>query len=136
MKLQDAYVAENNSLGTWKIIGYVAPGGTNFTYGGGEVAAANTCPTGYTASTEPGKSPCFKDVDGSSQTVSATDSKITDGWTAANNVKLNDCSAQVNWKISATTGTAATNTGSVTYDASIVDDNCTTLTPNFTKIGK
>jgi hypothetical protein len=137
VKLQDAYVAETNALGIWKTIGYAAPGGTNFTYAGGETEAQNKCPTGYTASTAEGRSPCFKEVDGKAQTVAAESSSITDGWTAQNNVKLNDCPAQVNWKISATTGDAATNTGSVTYTPSIVDEtNCAGLTPHFTKIGQ
>ena len=43
MKLQDAYASEANKAGTWKSIGYVAPGAknagdegvtTNFTYSG------------------------------------------------------------------------------------------------------
>jgi len=138
-ELQDAYVAETNALGVWNTIGYKAPGGTNFTYAGGEVTATNTCPQGYTASTESGKAPCFKEEGDPAviKTTQATDSKITDGWTAANNVKLNDCPAQVNWKISAVTGSSATNTGSVTYTPSIVDQaNCGGLTPHFTAIGQ
>ena len=136
--MQDAYVSETNALGKWSNIGYAAPGGTNFTYAGGDVAATNTCPSGYTASEDDGKSPCYKSDDkGNVVTSPASDSKITDGWTAQNNVKLNDCPAQVNWKISAVTGSSATNTGSVTYTPTIVDaTNCTGLTPNFTSIGQ
>ncbi len=129
MKLQDAYASETNALGKWVAIGYKAPGGTNFTYAGGETAPATTCPNGATLNDG-------KCKNGETE-VSATGSSLTDGWTAANTVKLNDCPAQVNWKLSAAVGVAAEDNGSVTYTQVIVDEaNCAGLTPNFKAIGK
>ncbi|WP_308604173.1 hypothetical protein [uncultured Fibrobacter sp.] len=132
MKLQDAYASETNALGKWVAIGYKAPGGTNFTYAGGDVSPATTCATGGTYDAVTGK---CKNAEGTE--VAATGSSITDGWTAANTIKLNDCPAQVNWKLSAAVGLAASDNGSVTYTQTIVDEtNCGGLTPNFKAIGK
>ena len=130
VKLQDAYASETNALGKWVAIGYKAPGGTNFTYAGGDVAPSVTCSAG---AYDEASGKC---KDGETVT-SATGAAITDGWTAANTIKLNDCPAQVNWKLSAAVGLAASDNGSVTYTQTIVDeDNCEGLTPNFKAIGK
>lgn len=135
MKLQDAYAAETNALGTWISIGYKAPGGTNFAYAGGTVNPAVTCATGFSFNETAKK--CQKTEDDKTIDGDATGASITDGWTAANNVKLNDCPAQVNWKISAAVGIAAKDNGSVTYTQTIVDEtNCGGLTPNFKSIGQ
>ena len=137
MKLQDAYVAETNGLGTWVVIGYKEPGGTNFTYAGGNVEPATTCANGgtYNATT---KKCIEKDAEtGADKDGTITGSSITEGWTAENKVKLNDCDAGVNWKISAATGLASSNTGSVTYTNVIGDEaNCGGLTPHFKAIGQ
>lgn len=135
MKLQDAYAAERNAVGNCASIGYKAPGGTNFTYAGGDVNPAVTCAEGFTYNSTAKK--CQKNVESEVTNGDATGVSITDGWTAANNVKLNDCAAQVNWKTSAAVGIAATDNGTVTYTQTIVDeDNCGGLTPNFKNIGK
>ena len=34
MKLQDAYAAERNAVGGWKLIGYTDPASNNFNYKG------------------------------------------------------------------------------------------------------
>jgi len=113
IKLQDAYVSESNKLGTWTLIGYVAPGAssasdnspstTNFTYYG-SVADATDISSG-------------------------TDE--ADAWVAANIPALNDCAAGTGkWSIEIK-GNA--NGNSVSYDA---DTNCEQLTPSFKKIGK
>ncbi len=111
IKLQDAYASEANKYGTWKSIGYVAPGAaaagssgqtTNFDYSGAitednDVTAANN----------------------------------TEGWLADNRVALNDCAINAgDWKIALT---AQTNGNSLKYTATT---SCSELTPSFTKIGQ
>ena len=122
MKLQDAYVSESNKVGSWKLIGYVAPGAkkaeeegstTNFAYKAGnpDVSGNATAITSYASAT-----------------------KV---WGAANIVALNECAAQTDaaldaahWSISIK---ANSNGNSVTYTAST---DCDQLTPTFENIGK
>lgn len=122
MKLQDAYVSESNKVGSWKLIGYVAPGSTkaetegattNFAYKAGNPAANG---------------------DASAITEFAAATKV---WGAANKVALNECAAQADaaldaahWTISIT---ANSNGNSVTYTA---ETSCDQLTPTFENIGK
>lgn len=124
VKLQDAYVSESNKVGSWKLIGYVAPGAkkaedegetTNFAYKAGNPAA---------------DADAAKDI---------TDFKTaTKVWGAANIVALNECDIQAktaalddaHWSISIT---ANSNGNSVTYTAAT---GCTQLTPTFANIGK
>ena len=113
IKLQDAFASESNKAGTWKSIGYVAPGAaaagssgvtTNFTYTGGIEA----------------------DVEIAEGTPNAAA-----GWNASNNVALNDCKIGTGaWKVAVT---AASNGNSLTYVATTA---CGELTPSFAKIGK
>ncbi len=122
IKLQDAYVSESNMVGTWQLIGYVAPGSTsaasegagttNFKYLAGDLAANAA----------------------SAQAVQGF-SGVT--WAAANKVALNDCAAQTtpaastaNWKI---TTSNSGNGNSLSYNATT---GCSQLTPSFDKIGK
>ncbi len=113
IKLQDAYVSERNTLGTWQLIGYVAPGAssagqtspetTNFTYYG-SIAAA----TGISSGTS-----------------------VTDAWVAKNKVALNECTASSGkWDIKID---GNENGNSVKYTAAT---NCDQLTPSFEKIGQ
>lgn len=134
MKLQDAYASESNALGNWGAIGYVAPGGTNFTYSGAEPQV--TCET-TTSELIDGK--CYKkDTDGKEAGV-ATGAAVTKGWAAANVVVLNDCPASANsnpnWQLDATIGLAASTKAAVTY-TNTVNSKCSGLTPNFGNIGK
>lgn len=111
--MQDAYASESNKAGTWKNIGYVAPGAsaagsdgstTNFTYTGG--------------------------IDDDIEITTSAPSAAA-GWSASNKVALNDCAIGAGaWAV---TVTAATNGNSLTYDASTA---CGELTPSFSKIGK
>ncbi len=119
IKLQDAYVSESNAVGSWKLIGYVAPGSTsaasagqttNFDYTAGETIAVNA----------------------SSATAIQNFNAIT--WQAKNRVALNEC-AVIDANVWTITTAAATNGNSVTYTAA-VSDNCLQLTPTFNKIGK
>ncbi len=121
IKLQDAYVSESNKVGSWKLIGYVAPGSakaesegetTNFKYLAGGTLAAN----------------------GSDAAVASFNATT---WAAVNKVALNECAAQANgtadnanWKI---TTVGASNGNSLKYTAST---SCSQLTPSFDKIGK
>lgn len=111
MKLQDAYASEANKVGTWQLIGYVAPGAsaagssantTNFAYSGAVTAEAD-----------------ISNFSGAN------------GWTASNRVALNDCGIGTgNWNVAVA---AATNGNSLTYTATTA---CPQLTPSFDKIGK
>ena len=123
IKLQDAYVSESNKVGSWKLIGYVAPGAKS-------------------ASTE-GETTNFKYVAGSpavdGDAAAITGYSGTKVWGAANLVALNDCAIQsspalatANWSISIT---ANSNGNSVSYSAAVSSD-CQQLTPTFDKIGK
>ena len=121
VKLQQAYISEDGSIGTWALIGYKGPGNvtattsqtTNFSYTDG-VAAKDTLPA---------------------------QDKI--GWTASNKVQLNDCNANSTWTIAmkkadASSGNAAA--GDAIFTAKVGgeqgDAGCTALTPSFDKIGK
>ena len=137
MKLQDAYAAESNALGTWKVIGYSMPTSSQFNYVEG-TSLEVTCSSG-TIKTD--KSGCedTKDSDGKVTAPGVVgSSKNDEAWTASNIAQLNDCVAGKNWVIAAevsVAGTSTTNAGSVQYTPSVSGDGCTALTPNFTKIG-
>lgn len=64
MKLQDAYAAERNVVGGWKLIGYTDPASNNFNYKGSITTDA---------------------------TVELDDLKSNIGWLAQNKTALNDC---------------------------------------------
>ncbi len=123
IKLQDAYVSESNAVGTWKLIGYVAPGATSAAAAGNTTNFAYTA--GGTAVTIDGNSAVALTTLGSSGAVT---------WQAKNKVALNECAiADANiWTI---TTKEASNGNSVTYTAD-VSDACFQLTPSFKNIGK
>lgn len=114
VKLQEAFFSERNAAGSWTVIGYKAPGDatgktTNFTYVGAAISGD----------------------EGTSETA------VADAWTAANNVKLNDCGAGVHWSITVTPAAATTAAAaSVSFESTVDNDNCLALTPNFGQIGK
>ena len=123
VKLQQAYFSENNQIGGWDMIGYIAPNGgetTNFYYG---AAIAHTGSASQNA-------------------------KNVVGWAADNKVTLNECVAGTVMKTAkatnATTGShwiveVSVNTGTqadVTFDASANGAGCVALTPSFANIGK
>lgn len=110
VKLQQAYVSEAAAYGSWKLIGYTAPGDqgntTNFEFTAGALEGDDDSATAAT----------------------------NDVWTAKNKTKLNDCvSAEKNWTIS--TG-AIGSAGQDTYTATVASVECKALTPTFDKIGK
>ena len=119
IKLQDAYVSESNKVGSWKLIGYVAPGSTS------AATEGSTTNFAYTAGSE-------IDVDATSAVDIAGFDAVT--WQAKNLVALNECAID-DANIWTVTTKAASNGNSVTYEAE-VPDACLQLTPSFTKIGK
>ena len=106
VKLQDAYAAERNAAGGWKLIGYTSPASNNFTYSGSGV--------------------------GESSTVELASLNNDIGWQAQNVPALNDCAANngCTWKVTLAAGTAG---GQIKYHA-CQSTNATPLTPNFTAI--
>ena len=115
VKLQDAYAAESNKLGTWKLIGYTAPGTkqTDDDY--------KTTSFEYTGAA----------TDDAVDLEKEGGAEIADAWKAEALVALNDCAKGESWSIKVT-GTP----DAVTYEGSYSNkDNCEALTPNFTNIG-
>ncbi|WP_294113984.1 type II secretion system protein [uncultured Fibrobacter sp.] len=121
VKLQQTYFAENNQIGGWDMVGYIAPNGgstTNFFYGEGIAHSG-------------------------SASQNATD---VIGWAADNKITLNECVAgtnittaksatasdAANWivKVSVNTGTTA----DVTFVSSAKTAGCIALTPSFSNI--
>lgn len=107
VKLQDAYVSESNAAGNWKVIGYVMNNTTNFTY--------SDPATGY-----------------ADNTIAIASLSNTQTWSAKNNVALNDCAAQSEWKLALSKNS---NGNSIAY-AGTVPSCGAALTPTFEKIGK
>ena len=139
MKLQDAYASETSKLGTWKVIGYAKPGGTNFDYAEDTGTLTVTCATGTLKDGECiAKNDKNEDVPG---TVGS--STYTEAWSASNIADLNECTKGKNWVIAATigqnnngTGDSKVVAGTVSYNATIASTDCEALTPNFTAIGR
>jgi hypothetical protein len=133
VKLQDAYASETNALGTWKVIGYAKPGGTNFDYAENTSTLTVTCVAGKASSD---KTKCEKDGDVDPVVGSST---YTEAWSASNKADLNECTKDKNWVISATIGqnnSETTTAGTVSYTSTVKTDECKALTPNFEAIGR
>lgn len=117
VKLQDAFVAESGTyVGNWTMTGYNMPQSNNFIYTG----AIET------------------------NTLALSGLQATEGWSATNTAKLNDCPANSKWSISvaeASTENAAKGSP-IAYTAAIPaaqngsTSDCSQLTPNFTSIGQ
>lgn len=113
MKLQEAFFAERNVVGSWTLIGYKAPGNaaddgstftTNFIYSGADVA---------------------------------TDGATDNAWKAKNKTQLNDCRSGDNWAIKVTPTAAGEEAAAkVAFNATVAAGGCEALTPNFASIGK
>ncbi len=116
--MQQAYISEDGSIGTWALIGYKGPG---------DVTATTSKTTNFS----------YTDGLTAKDTLPAADKT---GWTAENNVQLNDCGAKSKWtiamkKAAASSGNAAA--GDAIFTAKVNGGaNCTALTPSFDKIGK
>ena len=108
MKLQDAFAAERNAVGGWKLIGYTVPASNNFSYAG---------------------------AIGESATVEISSSLQSVGWQANNKVVLNDCTVSGGtgtcfWDIKLSQGS---NGGQIAY-AACLTSSAAPLTANFTAI--
>jgi hypothetical protein len=120
--LQDAYANENSKVGSWKLIGYIAPG---------EVEASSE--GAYESATS-----AFNYFESFSEGGTAA------AWGADNIGKLNECgvgtatdAAKSHWSVAATPAGEsddAASVGEVKYEATVATD-CKALTPSFTKIG-
>ena len=114
MKLQDAYAAESNKLGTWTDIGYTAPGtkqsGGSFKSNVFEYSGDMTAATDLT-------------TEGAAPTG--------DEWKAAALTALNDCPSSATWTINVTGKT----TGVTYVNGYSNEDACKPLTPSFENIG-
>lgn len=114
VKLQDAYAAEKDTLGTWYSIGYTAPGTVSQ---GTASTAASSKSTNFS----------YKETVGETET-----------WTASNNSKLNDCAADSKaWTVTTTknTGNDAATLGALKHVAAVSKTGCDVLTPTFEQIG-
>ena len=112
VKLQEAFASESNAMGGFKLIGYQAPGSS--TANGGQT-------TNFTYT-------------GAITANSTTTTTTADAWKATARVALNDCPINATWDIQTSIASA---TGVVSFDATLGNSgSCSTLTPNFTKIGK
>ena len=109
VKLQDAYVAEQAAMGSWKKIGYAMKNGDSFNYTGA-LADDNTV------------------------LVASLDATGTLGWTATSKVKLNDCVNASTWTIKVYQATSSGAEGMVGYKTNISAQNCSDLTPSFGKL--
>lgn len=110
VKMQQAYMLENNELGGWALVGYKAPGVNNIT--------SNFTYSGVTES--------------SSVAITAG---LTNAWNASNKAKLNECGIGTNWTVSFTAASSAVDVGSVGLNITVAEA-CKPLTPNFENIGK
>ena len=117
VKLQDAYVAESGTyVGNWTMIGYNMPQSNNFNYTG----AIQT------------------------NTLALAGLQATEGWSATNKAKLNDCAANSKWSIqveeaqtaNAAKGSPISYTAATPAATNGSTSDCSQLTPNFTFIGQ
>ena len=121
--MQDAYVAEAAKVGSWTVIGYVAPGAANAA--AGDVAGgSSTTNFTYTPS---------ETLSGADAQGSAAIGPFADAWKATARVALNDCSTQTGvWSVSL----AAASTGDAVLYTATTPTCGEALTPTFNKIGK
>lgn len=116
--MQDAYVAESGTyVGNWTMIGYNMPqSNNNFNYTG----AIQT------------------------NTLALAGLQATEGWSATNKAKLNDCAANSKWSIqveeaqtaNAAKGSPISYTADTPAATNSSTSDCSQLTPNFTFIGQ
>lgn len=122
MKLQEAYTAERNQIGSWGLIGYTGPGS----------AATGTTDTSYTTNFGFGGELGGTTGDDASVAIDPDNGATeTVGWRATSRVALNDVTAGSVWSVTV----SAAGNGVLTFAAAIPDGG-NALTPNFDRIGK
>lgn len=117
IKLQTAYVYEYKAVGTWKKIGYIAPGknGTaNFKYSKGDILSSIR--------------------HSSMQSTLAGDGKV--GWSAENRVDLNGCAAGNIWNIYIIAGDAESVQFKSKIEASNTSYYCVGLMSGWETVGQ
>ena len=126
IKLQDAYASEANKVGSWLLIGYIAPGAKNSTITG------NTTTFIY----EAGEGLAKDAQESASLTIGGLSQTLV--WGASNKTPLNDCTVQTttdaetaHWKIYLKD---SGNGNSIMYKADLQDANCKQVTPTFTNM--
>ena len=125
VKLQDAHASETGAVGTWKMIGYIAPGTKTNT------ESYNTTVFAYTNS--------FTGTGTTGSTMVENLGNNTEGWRATAKTALNDCANQSYWSVEMSksgTGASVSYTSKITDSSNTSDNsNCKTLTANFVNIG-
>ena len=143
VKLQDAYVSENNGPGNWVTIGFIAPGASSasdvagntpaFAYTGGSAAPTITCPDGFAAVGDK----CKMTENGKETFASALSGDLEAGFVATSNAKLNDCMSGTAWRIDTKVASGTTTyTKTIGGEAPSANAACNALTPQFANIGK
>lgn len=110
-KLEQAFIMESGSVGTWGSIGYKAPGQTAIDYTGNAAGATSNF---------------------SYEETWANSSQGTNTWTATNVAKLGDCTTG-NW-VAVFDGSGGTSPDAPTITLPVAD--CAVLTPNFKGLEK
>ena len=125
MKLQDAFAAETGAVGSWPIIGYIAPGSKDGTDG----KKYTTTTFDYEDTFVP------KDTEKNTTMVNGKDLKDSvNAWQAKAKTALNDCKIDSKWTVKI----GAAGTGStIKYTPGVENGtDCESLTANFKKIGQ
>ena len=106
-KLQQAFLMEKESFGSWQAISYKAPG---------QVGVQG-----------PSTTPNFQ-YNGNNAIGNATATLTNPNWTAISLTKLGDCTSTSEWRAS------FASVGAEVPVATVVGANCILLTPNFDKL--
>ena len=123
VKLQDAYASETGAAGSWKLIGYIAPGAKDAS----DDKKYSTNVFDYTDE--------FKGTKDNTTMVGTLSSNT--GWKATAKTALNDCGIQSYWDMTmdpAGTGDAIAYTAVIHPAAQSDSTDCASLTANFGNI--
>ena len=124
MKLQDAYASETGAAGTWKLIGYIAPGAKDAS----NDKKYSTNVFDYTDE--------FTGTTNNTTMVNQLSSNA-DGWKAEAKTALNDCGIKSTWEMSfkqSGTGDALAYTAKIVPAANSDSTSCASLTAIFGNI--
>ena len=119
VKLQNAFVAESDAIGSYQMVGYQAPGSTTFDYAEPSVTWG---------------------ANGTTMVTSLQSAVLT--WQAKNKIALNDCAINNYWALSVakpTTGAGVSFDGGIGTTAAAAgtyDQNCLALTAGFKTIAE
>ena len=128
VKLQDAYASETGAAGSWKVIGYIAPGAKDAS----NAKKYSTTVFDYTDEFSP------TDTEKETTMVGDIGTTATEGWKATAKTALNDCKIQSYWNIKmkqAGSGASLAYTADITAASGGTKTDCSSLTANFSNIG-